>query len=74
MNIMTFHSWFKGFPIQHRKPEPSSKPFVEVAMPQRPSSGDPEIEIELPNGAHVWIKPTGNNRELAGLIREVAGC
>lgn len=64
--LTTFHGWFKKRPAQGR--------FVEVAVGREVEEHAGEIEIELANGTHVWIRPGEDSKGLAELVRGVAGC
>ncbi|MFC1462442.1 hypothetical protein ACFLQU_02445 [Verrucomicrobiota bacterium] len=82
INLGTFHGWFSTLRVAGKrrrgKARGAKQKFAEVTVavdrPGNAADSEAEIEIGLPNGSHVWIRPGKNQEELAELIRGVAGC
>lgn len=66
VNLGTFHGWSK-----YRRTVKSKPRFAEVDVA---TSAPPVVEILLPNGARIGIRPQGKRDDLVALIRGVAGC
>lgn len=66
LSLHTFYGWAKK-----RQGVKRALAFAEVQV-AAPAQAD--VELLLPNGIRVGLRHQGTRGDLAGLIREVAGC